>query len=92
MLDVPNESADTYFLVAFVEFADSDEEVFYFVVVDNGQDGVVHFRPCVGTAMGVAVDIAAPLDVFPEGESPYGEYVKHIFDTFVVGLIVYYQD
>ena len=36
MFDVPDEGADSYFLVAFVEFADGDEEVFNFVVVDDG--------------------------------------------------------
>ena len=89
MFDVPDKGADAYFLVAFVEFADGEEDFFYLVVVDYGHDGVVHLGPGVGAAMGVAVDVAASLNVLPEGESTDGEHVEHVFYALVVGLIVY---
>lgn len=89
LLDIPYEGADTYLFVAFVQLADGEEEVLHLTVVDNGEDGVVHFGPGVGAAMGVAVDVAASLNILPEGESPDGEHVEHVFYALVVGLIVY---
>ena len=87
LFDVPYEGADSYFLVAFVEFADGKEDGFYFFVVDDGEYGVVHFGPGVGAAVGVAVDMAAALHVFPEGEASYVEGVEQVFYTFGVGLV-----
>ena len=89
LLDIPDEGADTYLFVAFVQFADGEEEVLHLAVVDNGEDGVVHLGPGVSAAMGVAVDVAASLNILPEGESTDGEHVEHVFYALVVGLIVY---
>ena len=92
LFDIPDKGADTYFLVAFVQFADSGEDVVDFGVVDDGHDGVVHFWPGVCAAVGVAIDIPTPLDILPEGEASYLKRVKQILDTFVVGLVVYNKD
>ena len=92
LLDVPDEGADADFLVALVEFADGLEELVDAVVGDDGEDGVVEFGPGVSAAMGVAVLVAAALDVLPEGEAADAEGVEHVFGTFVVGLVVDYKD
>lgn len=89
LFNIPNKCSNADFLVAFVEFAHGQEQVFHLAVVDNGEDGVVHLGPGVGAAMGVAVDVAASLNVLPEGESTDGEHVEHVFYALVVGLIVY---
>ena len=69
---------------------DGGEDVFYFVVGDDGEDGVVEFRPGVGAAVGVAVFMSATLNIFPEGETTHFERVEEVLDTLVVGLVVYY--
>ena len=92
LLDIPNEGADTYLFVAFVQFADGKEEGFDLVVVDDGHDGVVHFGPGVGAPVWVAVGMAASLHIFPKGEATDFKHVEHVFNTFGVGLIEYYED
>ena len=89
--DVPDKGADADFLVAFVELSHCGEKLFNFVVVDDGEDGVVHFRPCVGAAVGVTIEVTPSLDVLPKGEAPYLQGVEHVFHAFVVGLVVYYE-
>lgn len=92
MLDVPDECAHAYLFVAFVQFADGKEEGFDLVVVDDGHDGVVHFGPGVGAPVWVAVGMAASLHIFPKGEATDFKHVEHVFNTFGVGLIEYYED
>ena len=87
MLNVPDEGADADFLVPLVEFADGEEDFFDLVVVDYGHDGIVHFGPGVGTAVGVAVDVATALYVFPKGEAADVEGVEQVLDTLGVGLV-----
>ncbi len=87
LLNIPDEGADAYLFVAFVQLADGEEEVLHLAVVDDGEDGVIHFGPGVGAAVRFAVDVAAPLHILPEGEAADGEDVEHVFDTFGVGLI-----
>ena len=43
-------------------------------------------------AMRVAVDVATALNVFPEREAADGENVEHVFNAFVVGLVIYNHD
>ena len=92
LLDIPYEGADTYLFVAFVQFADGEEEVIHLAVVDNGEDGVVELGPGVGSAVGISVVVATALHVLPEGESTDAEGVEHILGTFVVGLVVDDED
>ena len=90
LVDGPDEGPDTDLFVALVEFADGEEEVLDFVVLDYGHDGVVEFGPGVGAAVRVSDFMTTALHVLPEGESADAEGVEHVFHTFVVGLIVYY--
>ena len=92
LFDVPNESADAYLFIALVEFADGEEEVFDFVVGNDGEDGVVELGPGVGAAVRVADLVATALDILPESESADAKGVEHVFDTFVIGLVVYYKN
>ena len=87
LFDIPDKGADADFLVALVKFAHGGEEAFYFVVLDDGHDGVVHFGPGVGATVRVAVDVAASLHILPEGEAADAEFVEHVFHALRVGLI-----
>ena len=42
--------------------------------------------------MRVAVDVTTALNVFPEREAADGENVEHVFNAFVVGLVIYNHD
>ena len=88
LFDIPDEGADAYLLITFVEFADGGEKLVDLVVGDDGHDGVVEFGPCVGAAVRVADLMATALDVLPEGEASDAEGIEHVLHTFVVGLVV----
>ena len=90
MFDIPHEGTDADFLVAFVEFADGKEDGLDLFVVDHGEYGVVHFGPCVGAAVWVAVDVSASLHILPEGEATDVEGVEQVFHSFGISLVEYY--
>ena len=92
LLNVPNKSAYAYFLVALVEFSDREEDLVYTFIGYDGEDCVIHLRPCVGSAMGVAGGVAASLYVLPKGEATDAKGVEHVLYTLGAGLVINYKD
>lgn len=91
LFHVPHERPNADVGVTFVEFFHQGEDWLYFVIFNNGNDGGVHFGPCVSASVRVAVLAATSLHVFPKSEPAGSAGVKYIFHTFRICLIECYK-
>lgn len=86
---VPDKCPHADFLVPAIELVHSLEQFFHLVVVHDGNDGGVHFRPRVRAAARLPAVGAASLHLFKKRETAYLELVEHVFDTLRIGLVEY---
>lgn len=77
LLDAPLEGADAEHGVVVVGLFETLEQGGSLLVLDDGEDGAVHGRPCVAAQMRVAGLGAAAADLFEEGVTAYVCAAQH---------------